>query len=109
MVDYYRAVETIQFLLDDGIVNKRLLREKYMPLLNAESFAKVVDSTNQVINVPELLYLRSANPEVINECLIEIDRIKALNLALANGIQRLKERAGRIKAFIKNEYRLKNE
>jgi hypothetical protein len=39
----------------------------------------------------------------------EIDRIKALNLALANGIQRLKEKAGRIKTFIKNEYHLTDE
>jgi hypothetical protein len=71
MVGYYRTAETIQFLIDDGIVNKRLLREKYMPLLNAEGFAKVIDSSNQVTNVPEMLYLRKADPEVINECLMK--------------------------------------
>jgi hypothetical protein len=109
MVGYYRTIETIQFLIDDGIINKRLLREKYMPLLNADDFAKVIDSSNQVINIPGVLFLRNSNPDIINDCLIEIDRIKTLNLALANAIQRLKEKAGRIKAFIKNEYHLQDE
>jgi len=109
MAGYYRTIETIQFLIDDGIVNKRLLRERYMALLNAEDFAKVIDSTNEVVNPTEVLYLRNADPNMINECLIEIDRIKTLNHALANAIQRLKEKAGRIKTFIKNEYHLKDE
>ena len=109
MVGYYRTIETIQFLIDDGIINKRLLREKYMPLLNAGDFAKVIDSSNQVINIPGVLFLRNANPDIINDCLIEIDRVKTLNLALANAIQRLKEKAGSIKAFIKNEYHLQDE
>jgi hypothetical protein len=83
------------------------LRERYMPLLNARDFIKVLDSTNSIVNVPENLYLRKTDPDIINECLIEIDRIKTLNLALVMRIQLLKEKAGRIKKFIKKEYHLK--
>ena len=60
-----------------------------------------------IINPAETIYLRQADPEIINSCLIDINRIKTLNGGLANRIQRLKERAGRIKAFIKREYKLK--
>ena len=107
MVGYYRTAEIIQFLTEEGLVQRRSLRQKYMPLLNAKDFIKIIDSANAIINVPEVLYLRSADPELINDCLIEIDRIKTLNLALARRIQFLKEKAGRIKEFIKNEYHLK--
>jgi hypothetical protein len=78
-----------------------------MPLLNARDFIKVLDSTNSIVNVPENLYLRKKDPDIINDCLIEIDRIRTLNLALAIRIQLLKEKAGRIKKFIKKEYELK--
>ena len=108
MVGYYRTAETIQFLTEDALISKRFLREKYMPLLNAEDFFKVIDSTTTIVNVPETLYLRKADPEIINECLIEIDRIKTINLTLARRIQFLREKAGRIKEFIKREYYLKN-
>ena len=107
MVGYYRTVEIIQFLIDEGLNNRRLLREKYMPLLNAAGFLKIIDSTNEIIDVPEMLYLRKNDPDIINECLIEIDRIKTLNGTLARRIERLKEKAGRIKEFIKQEYHLK--
>ena len=107
MVGYYRTIDIIQFLTDEGLNNRRLLRERYMPLLNARDFIKVLDSTNSIVNVPENLYLRKADPDIINECLIEIDRIRTLNLALATRIQLLKEKAGRIKKFIKEEYHLK--
>jgi hypothetical protein len=107
MVGYYRTIDIIQFLTDEGLNNRRLLRERYMPLLNARDFIKVLDSTNSIVNVPENLYLRKADPDIINECLIEIDRIRTLNLALATRIQLLKEKAGRIKKFIKEEYELK--
>jgi len=106
MVGYYRTAELIQFLTEEGLVNRRSLRQKYMPLLNARDFIKVMDTTNTIIDVPENLYLRKADPDIINECLIEIDRIKTLNLALAIRIQGLKEKAVRIKDFIKKEYHL---
>ena len=107
MVSYYRTADIIQFLTDEGLNNRRLLRERYMPLLNAGDFIKVLDTSNSIVNVPENLYLRKADPDIINDCLIEIDRIKTLNLALAIRIQLLKEKAGRIKNFIKKEYHLK--
>ena len=107
MVGYYRTVEIIQFITQEGVINRRTLRQTYMPLLKAKDFSRIIDTTNAIINVPEVLYLRKADQDIINDCLIEIDRIKTLNLALARRIELLKEEAGRIKDFIKREYHLK--
>ena len=107
MVGYYRTIEIIQFLGESAMGNKISLREKYMPLLNAEDFSKIVDSTSRILNPSEILYLRKADPEIINSCLIEVNRIKAINTAMAIRIRNLKEKAARIKEFIKDEYELK--
>jgi hypothetical protein len=107
MVSYYRTTEIIQFIYQEGILNRRVLRQTYMPLINANDFSRIIDTTNAIINVPDVIYLRKADPDIINDCLIEIDRIRSLNLALAQRIELLKEEAGRIKDFIKKEYHLK--
>ena len=107
MALYYREVELIRVLSQEGQVNKASLREKSTPLLNADDYAKIVDSNSAIINPSETIYLRQADPEVINSCLIEVNRIKTLNGGIAIRIQWLKERAGRIKDFIKKEYHLK--
>ena len=107
MVGYYRTAEVIQFQTDEGLNSRRELREKYIPLVNAKDFLKVIDSTNTIINVPENLYLRKMDAEIINGCIIEIDRIKTLNLAIATRILNLKEKAARIKEFLKKEYHVK--
>jgi hypothetical protein len=106
MVGYYRTVEIIQFLGENAMDNKTSLREKYMPLLKAEDFSKIVDSTSRILNPTEILHLRKADPDIINICLIEVNRIKAINSTLAIRIRSLKEKAKRIKAFIRNEYHL---
>ena len=106
MVGYYRTIGIIQFLSENALDNKKSLREKYIPLLNAEDFAKIVDSTSTIINSPDILYLRKADPDIINNCLIEVSRIKTLNSTMAIRIRSLKEKAGRIKDFIKHEYHL---
>jgi hypothetical protein len=107
MVGYYRTAEVIQFQTDEGLNSRRELREKYIPLVNAKDFLKVIDSTNTIRNVPENLYLRKVDAEIINGCIIEIDRIKTLNLAIAKRILNLKEKATRIKEFLRKEYHLK--
>ena len=107
MVGYYRNVEIVHFLQEESLINKRSLREKSMPLMNAEDFAKIVDSTSSIITPGEPIYLRNTDPDIINSCLIEVNRIKTLNSTLAIRIQSLKERAGRIKDFINQEYHLK--
>lgn len=107
MVGYYRTIEIIQFLSESAITNKNSLREKYMPLLNAEDFGKIIDSTSEIFNPSETLHLRKADPDIINSCLIEVNRIKSINSTLAIRMRDLKEKAGRIKEFMKNEYHLK--
>ena len=106
MVGYYRMIGIIQFLSESALDNKKALREKYIPLLNAEDFDKITDSTNKIINPIDILYLRKADPDIINNCLIEISRIKNINSTLAIRMRTLKEKAGRIKDFIKHEYQL---
>lgn len=109
MVVYYRMAEIIQFLNQDGLVNKASLREKSMPLMNATDYAKIIDSTSAIVNPGGNIYLRKADPDIINSCLIEVNRIKALNSTIVTRIYNLRERAGRIKEFIKEQYHLKNE
>lgn len=106
MVGYYRTIGIIQFLSENALDNKKSLREKYIPLLNAEDFDKITDSTSKIINPIDTLYLRTADPEVINSCLMEVNRIKNINSTLAIRISMLKEKAARIKDFIKQEYHL---
>ena len=102
------ATDSVGYILnEEALINKRALRQTYMPLLNAESFAKIIDSTNKIINTVETLYLRKADAEIINNCLIEINRIRHINNTLATRMKRLKEKAKRIKDFIKQEYHLK--
>ena len=107
MAGYYREIELIETLSRDGMTFKSILRERSIPLMNADDYASIVDSTSTIIDPGKAIYLRQADPEIINSCLIDIDRIKTLNRGLAIRIQRLKERAGRIKAFIKQQYNLK--
>ncbi|MEO6221066.1 MAG: hypothetical protein ABIO81_11595 [Ginsengibacter sp.] len=109
MVGYYRTAEIIQFLNQDGLISKTSLREKCIPLMNAADFAKIIDSSSAIVNPAENIYLRKADSDIINSCLIEVNRIKTLNGTIAIRIQNLKEMAGRIKEFIGREYHLTNE
>lgn len=106
MVGYYRTIEIIQFLIDDAQFTKRSLRGLYMPLLNAFDFARIIDSTSRIVDAPVPIYLRRIDKEKINECLIEINRITTLNRTLLIRMQRLKQKAGNIKAFIREAYKL---
>lgn len=106
MVGYYRSIEIIQFLSEDALANKRRLREKYTALLNADDFIITVDSASNVINPAAILYLRKADADIINECRIELNRIKSISGNLAGRMLQLKEKSKRIKEFIKQEYNL---
>lgn len=109
MVGYYRTAEIIQFLNQDALVNKTSLREKSVALMNAQDFAKIVDSTSRIINPSVNIYLRKADPDVVNSCLVEVDRIKTLNSTLIHRISGLKDKAGRIKNFLSGEYNLQDD
>ena len=106
IVGYYKEIETIQFLYDESITQKRALREKYPDLLNASDMAKVMVNGTDIINPAEPVYLRTTNADIINNCLVRVLSIKGLSGGLKDRIQRLKDTAGRIKAFIKKEYHI---
>ena len=104
IVGYYKEVETIQFLNDESLNIKRTLREKFATVLNAADFDKVTDSTNQIVDPAETIFLRSADPDAINSCLLWVNNIKHLSGGLKVRINELKKRATRIKAFLEREY-----
>jgi hypothetical protein len=106
MVAYYKEVAYLQFLFDESLTIKRSLREKFQPLLKAGDFAKVIDSTNRIINPPDILRLRTADPDNINNCLLEINNIRGLSMGIKRRVEALRNRASVIKKFIKNEYHL---
>jgi hypothetical protein len=106
MVVYYKEIGYLQFLFDESVSIRRSLREKIEPLLNAADFAKIVDSTNAIINPTDVLHLRSADQNTINSCLLEVNNIRGLSIGTKQRIQALRERAGRIKKYIKEEYKL---
>jgi hypothetical protein len=101
IVDYYKEIETIQFLYEELLNLKRGLREKYPSLLNASDYAKVQARTTEIINPAEPIYLRTTDADVINDCLVRIHDVKGLCGGLALRIGRLKDRVKRIKEFIK--------
>jgi hypothetical protein len=104
MMVYYKEISYLQFLFDESVSIRRSLREKYEPLLDAADFAKIVDNNNAIINPANVLHLRSADPNTINSCLLEINNIRGLSIGTKKRIQALKERAKRIKQFIEKEY-----
>jgi hypothetical protein len=106
IVAYYKEIETIQFLYDESITMKRGLREKYSTIMNANDFEKVQVNTTQIINPIETVYLRTADADAINDCLVRVLNIKGLGGGLSRRIQQLKDKATRIKVFIKKEYSL---
>jgi hypothetical protein len=108
IVGYYKEAETIRFLNEESLNIKRTLREKFSTVLNAVDFDKVIDSTNQIINPAETLFLRSTNADAINSCLLWVNNIKHLSGGIKVRINELKNRATRIKAFIEKEYHLEN-
>ena len=107
MVAYYKEVDHLKFLFDESLTIKRSLREKCEPLLNATEFSEIIDSSNAVINPAVTLHLRSADADIINACLLEINTIKGLNKGTADRIQRLKDKATSIKEYVGKEYHLK--
>ncbi|MDP9229132.1 MAG: hypothetical protein M3O67_00500 [Bacteroidota bacterium] len=106
MVAYYKEVDYLRFLFDESLTIKRSLRENCQPLLNAADFAKVIDSTNNIMNPRDILHLRSADQNIINNCLLEINNIRGLCVGTVKRIGILKNRAAGIKKFIEKEYNL---
>ena len=107
MVAYYKEVDNLSFLFDELLTMKRSLREKCEPLLNAIDFSEIVDNKNVLINPAVALHLRSTDPDIINTCLLKVNNIKGLSKGTAKGIERLKDKATIIKAYVGKEYDLK--
>ena len=107
MVAYYKETDFLQFLFDESLTMKRSLREKFSNLLHAKDFSKIINDDNEIIDVNETLHLRSADPNIINNCLLEINNIRGLSMGTKKRIQQLKNWASRLKHFIENKYHLK--
>lgn len=107
IVAYYKEFEMIQFLNEENISMKRSLREKSHLILDGVSFGKIIDSSNKIINPSEPIYLRRIDPDAINSCLLDINGIMGISRGLKKRIERFRQRASRVKEFIRNEYHLK--
>jgi hypothetical protein len=106
MVSYYREVEWIRFLNDESLNFKRTLRDIYPDILYSTSYAKTIDSGNQVINPVDTLYLRSLDPDRFNTCLYYVYEIKGLTMGLKRRISELAEKATLIRKYLTDQYHL---
>src|SRR5439155_1065169 len=110
IVEQKREKQYIKSFCEDLAADETDLQtiiDRLSKILNGRDYAKIIDTTNQVINPSEILYLRSTDDDIINYCLMKIDELRGLNSGLKMRIQRLKERAARVKKFISKEYHLK--
>ena len=106
IVAYYKEFESLQFLNEESITMKRSLREKFPLILDGISFSKIIDSTNKIVNPPEVLYLRTLDRNVVNACLLDINNIKGISSGLKLRIERFRNRAALLREFIFREYHL---
>lgn len=109
IVAYYNAAQQIQFLYDLMLGFRKSLKEAALPLLDAAYYHRVIDSTDRIIYPADALFLRTADRNAINNCLLYISDIKGLYSSLKRSIEGLITKAGNIKKFIVKQYHIDEE
>ena len=108
ILEYYRNVETIAALQEYSSIQKGKLRDLYAPLLNSDDWDKVIaKNSDNIIHPRDNLYLKSVNPDVINNCLLEISDIKGIHNGFKLEVIDLKSEATRLKKLIAQHYSVK--
>jgi hypothetical protein len=108
ILDYYKNVETISSLQEASLAQKARLRILYSPLLKSDDWDRVIaKNSDHVINPKEDLHFRSVNPDVINDCLLEISDIKGIHNGFKYELIDLKSQATRLKKLIAEFYTVK--
>jgi hypothetical protein len=105
ILEYYKNVETIAALQEYSLMQKGKLRDLYAPLLKSDDWDKVSDkNSDNIIHPHDSLYLKSINPNVINNCLLEISDIKGIHKGLKIEVIDLRNEATRLKKLIAQHY-----
>ena len=105
ILEYYKNVETIAALQEYSLIQKGKLRDLYAPLLKSDDWDKVSDkNSDNIIHPHDSLYLKSINPDVINNCLLEISDIKGIHKGLKIEVIDLQNEATRLKKLIAQYY-----
>lgn len=106
IVAYHKEIERIQFLFDMMLGYRKSLKEASAPLLHGVSYHKVIDSTDRIVYPTDTLFLRTADINSINNCLLYISDIKGLYSAQRRSITDLINKAANIKMFISKQYEI---
>jgi len=107
IVDYYKEIGYVAYLQELLIHQKELLRESFSLLLKSSDYDKVIDSHDKIINPSENLYLRSVDPNIINNCLLYVSDVRGLSITIRTLIINIKSKAGNIKKLLLDKYGLK--
>ena len=98
----------IAALQEYSLIQKGKLRDLYAPLLNSDDWDKVIaKNSDNIIHPRDNLYLKSVNPDVINNCLLEISDIKGIHNGFKLEVIDLKREATRLKRLIAQHYSVK--
>jgi hypothetical protein len=106
LVDYYKNIAFVADLQQVLITMKAELSKTSRPLLKSFDYDKISDSLDHIVNPSTTLYLRSANADVINDCLLGVSNIKGLSRGISQMIVQIKSKAGNIKQLIKDKYEI---
>jgi hypothetical protein len=106
IVDYYKEIEYVVYLQEILLHQKQALRETFSPVLNGYDYDKVIDSTDRIIVPSGNLYLLSADPTAINQCLLYISDVKGLSITIKSNVVDIINKAASIKKLITQEYHL---
>ena len=107
MINYYKNVDFIKWIFDEQIELKRSLRPHFDKILYARDFSKVIDKENRTIRSTEVLKLKPASDESLNTLMLILNNIKGINQGTRLRLMELKEKAGKIRKYITEEYHLK--
>jgi hypothetical protein len=106
MIDYYKEVETIQFIFVEQVEWRRALRPYFPEIFDGNDYGLTIDDKNIVVRPVTPVKLRSTDPKVINGLILTLNNIKGINMGLKRRMVALKSRANAIREFIIKEYRL---
>jgi hypothetical protein len=108
ILEYYKNIETIASLQEASLAQKAKLRTMFSPLLKSDDWDKVIaKNSDKIIHPADDLHLKSVDPDVINECLLEISDIKGIHKGFKHEVIDLKNEATRLKKLIAQHYSIK--
>jgi hypothetical protein len=109
IIDYYKTADEIKFLQGWLQGYKQTLEQNYSSILRGSSYHKMIDVTDKVIEPTEKIYLKDAEKNAINNCILQISEIQGLTTSVKMHITELNDRAVHLKEYIEKEYHFENK